>query len=214
MIQLKKVMMIYHFKKQYYKLINKKENMYDPYSVIKDFKLGRIAITLWHKDPCSDGSDDSCGKTIRSRHLNPQILEKIKHEFEFNLKQNYWFYPNSFSVFSPGATLQLMYKCALLIIYNGNKKKINSFFKNHIHEIYILAENPHDCLGDIITNKWNYKTKELYSERIGLAATIYADIISKDRKWYQKPEWHINHWKLSIKFMKNYKQSNELKTNK
>ena len=45
---------------------------------MKRFELLRI----WHRDPCKDGSDDSCGRFMRSRHGNKECLERIIKRFE------------------------------------------------------------------------------------------------------------------------------------
>jgi len=49
-------------------------------------------FSVWHVDPCTDGTDDSCGRFKRSRHGNQDMLERIRKEFEFGWD----------STFSPG----------------------------------------------------------------------------------------------------------------
>ena len=39
----------------------------------------RPIITIWHEDPCTDGTDDSCGRFLRSRHLNQEVLKRYAY---------------------------------------------------------------------------------------------------------------------------------------
>ena len=143
-------------------------------------------ITVWHVDPEKDGTDDSCGWFLKPRHLDKNILDKIKSEFDFNFKHNYWFYENGGQIFSTIGTLVQMYSLATWIYFNRNRRRQKIFMKNHLLEIIIFAENPDDCGGDYITNKWEIKSPE---ERFnGMAAIIYSDNCRKQRKWYQHPK--------------------------
>lgn len=55
--------------------------MYDPMTVA--FDVPRL-FTVWHVDPCKDGSDDSCGWFKRSRHGDKNKLERIISRFDFD----------------------------------------------------------------------------------------------------------------------------------
>lgn len=172
--------------------------MHDPYSTLGVLKIGKARIVLSHKDPCTDGTDDSCGYFQRARHGDADVLKKIQDEFDFNYKNNYWFYKNGGAVFTPAGTLICMYKTALWVVFKSNRKKVNAFMRKHLVDIMFLAENPTDCIGDTITNKYNYEGRELISERIALAGIIYADILRKIRPWYKHPKFHFRHWVLQI----------------
>lgn len=173
--------------------------MHDPLSVVKDFKIGEFyLLTIWHVDPCTDGTDNSCGWSIRTRHGNLEIRNKIRTEFEYNLKNNYWFYHNGAQKFSTVGTLVLMYKTAAWIYFERNSKKVNKFLNEHLLDIIHLAENPHDCIGDIITNKYNAAHPERMGDLLRLSDIVFSDILTKTRKWYQHPRWHIHHWKIQF----------------
>lgn len=72
-------------------------------------------VTIWHVDPETDGTDDSCGWFKRPRHGNKEHLEKIKREFEFDWdraslsddkKTTYffgWFHPSGEPMYSAQA---------------------------------------------------------------------------------------------------------------
>lgn len=163
----------------------------------KNGKYKNPLITIWHNDPEKDGTDDSCGWFIRARHTDQEVLEKIKKEFDFNLKNNYWFDKEGKQIFSTIGTLMQMYQTAAWIHFKYNRKKTNAFMRKHCVDIICLAENSYDCIGDEITGKF-YKdllSKERFNSLPGI---IYSDILNKTRKWYQHPKWHIHHWSIQI----------------
>lgn len=186
--------------------------MHDPLTVAFEIYLGKKKkkdgnyrspfITIWHKDPCKDGTDDSCGWFMRARHGDKNILTEIEREFKFNLDNNYWFDKNGSQVFSTPGTLTLMYHHAAWIYFKYDRRKHNKFMRKHMFDIVYSAENPHDCIGDAITNKWGYTNQK---ERFdGLAEIIYADILRMNRKWYQHPKWHFWHWEFQFNFFQGF----------
>ena len=189
--------------------------MYDPLTVAheikspfksKDRTFRNTLITIWHKDPCSDGTDDSCGWFMRVRHCDKNVFEKIKREFNFNFKHNYWFDKKGKQVFSTIGTLIQMYNTATWIYFKQNRKKQKRFMKKYLLDIINFAENPTDCGGDSITNKFNDKTEERFN---GLASMIYSDICRRERKWYKHPKWHIHHWRFQFDFIQQWLRNNK-----
>lgn len=35
---------------------------------------------------------------------------------------------------------------------------------------------------------------------------VYADILRKERKWYQHPKWHIHHWSIQFHPIQQFKK--------
>lgn len=185
--------------------------MFDPMTVAFEIespfknKFGNrnTLITIWHVDPCKDGTDDSCGWFMRARHGDKKVLEDIRKEFDFIFKHNYWFDKNGKQIFSTIGTLIEMYSHATWIYFNRNRRKQKKFMRKYLLDIIQFAENPVDCGGDSITNKWNC---EKHDERFnGMAGMIYSDICRKQRKWWQHPKWHIHHWKIQLVFLRKFK---------
>ena len=173
--------------------------------VSKDqFKYRLPIVTIWHVDPETDGTDDSCGWFMRSRHGDENVLKEIQKEFEFNLKHNYWFDEDWKPVFSTIGTVIEMYRHASWIYFKRNRKKQDKFMKNHLYDIISFAENPIDSIGGTITNKWSVPNEHRGNDILELASTIYGDILRKERKWYQHPKWHIHHWKIQFNFIQDF----------
>lgn len=159
----------------------------------------KTLITIWHIDPEKDGTDDSCGWYMRTRHGDKKVLDEIKKDFDYNFKHNYWFDKDGKQIFSTIGTLVQMYGLATFIYFKKNRKKHERFMRKHLYDIIHSAENPIDCVGDNITNKWRCENIEERFE--SLANIIYADILNWSRKWYQHPRWHINHWSIQWNFI-------------
>lgn len=192
--------------------------MHDPKSVAFEIRLGKRVkkngdyrepfITIWHVDPETDGTDDSCGHFMRERHLPAGILESIEKEF-----RNYyfeWFKENGEPKFSvSGVILQMYSRAAWIIFYLQNnkevdRKKYKAFMRKHIADILLFAENDTDCVGDYITNRWGINSKESRIEN--LSRIITCDIFNMQRKWHQQPKWHIKHWEIQFTFFRRLKR--------
>lgn len=189
-------------------------------------------ITIWHVDPETDGTDDSCGWFMRSRHGDKAVLEKIVKRFEedwdrvFNyrdedhmgepkgpIKSTYfrgYFLPNGEPHFSTsGIVLNLIFIAAaehFKSYGNTNWDRARKFMQEHLFRILILAENPTDSLHDSITRTFGGDTKR--EDRIRQMAEIaYGWVLRETRPWYRKPRWHIRHWKIQCHPIQSLKRS-------
>lgn len=193
--------------------------MHGPMTVICDFKIpkfkkGRYGKeyfyfgALWHIDPCKDGSDDSCGWFMRSRHGNKTMFERIVKAFDFNWdrifvsedKITYYcglFMPSGSPNLSVTAITLNLFWTACFEYFKHNRNKANKFMKRNLYDILMFAENPIDSLYDSITMKFgNEKNRE---ERIkSMANCIYGWILREQQKWWQHPRWHFWHWEIQI----------------
>lgn len=191
----------------------------------------RPIITIWHNDPEKDGTDDSCGWFIRDRHFPKKIVDDIANEFEsewdrtFKGENGYvyncgWFNPEGENILSIQGIILNMYIYAAKIALNpsGNISPIKMWDKawkfvnkNHVKIMY-FAENNRDSIRDTIVRKFQIGcnveyTKEKRSEMIReCASLIAADIMRRNRKWYQHPKWHIHHWSIQFHPLQNLKR--------
>lgn len=158
-------------------------------------------ITIWHVDPESDGSDDSCGWFKRARHGDPKVLEQIRKGFAFEFQ--YWFNESGYPQFSVIALSIDMYTKALWVVFKRNRRKVNRFMQKYLYEIIRFAENPTDSLHPSITSKYGLGKKE---DRVNdFASIIYGDILRKMTPWYKHPRWHIHHWRIQFRPWQNFK---------
>jgi hypothetical protein len=170
-----------------------------------------VLIRIWHKDPENDGTDDSCGWFIRSRHLDPALMENIRKNFEFEFE--YWFNNAGYPTMSTIATVVNMYSRAawtIFIFEAGGKptdrayRKYLRFMRKYTFDIIKFAENPTDSLNNSINMKYGVEKKE---ERVRhFVSVVGADIMRKRRPWYKHPRWHIHHWRIQMVFLQNIKR--------
>lgn len=212
--------------------------MHSPESVAFEIYLGKKKkknghyrepiITIWHKDPCTDGTDDSCGWFIRLRHADKELYEKIVKEFSFywdnthkgengHIYYNGWFNEFGENVLSVQGVVFNMYVIACKEVFKHNKdispqkmwKLTWRFIAKHRDSISWFAENTVDSMRDIIVRKYAIGTNTPYDKNKMIeecASIIYTDILRKNRKWYQHPKWHIKHWEIKFNFLQRIKR--------
>lgn len=189
--------------------------MHDPMTVAHEIYLGgkknkkghyrTPLVTIWHNDPEKDGTDDSCGWCIRSRHIPKDLMEKVKNDFEFEFKHNYWFNEAGYPQFSTMGVVLCMYNRAAWTYFiwknNGNPsdkayRRFKRFMRKHLYDFLSFAENSTDSLHSSITMKYGVEDKQ--SRVNHFASVVLADIMRKERPWYKHPRWHIHHWKIQF----------------
>lgn len=155
-------------------------------------------ITIWHNDPESDGSDDSCGWFKLARHGNPTVLKKIKGLFAFDWDASYggWFTEVGMPRLSVQGIVVNMFFKAAYAYFGDRRERAMRFIKSNLPEILLFAENNTDSLHDSITNRYGSEPRERRIE--AHAAIIYGWVLRAERHWYQHPRWHIWHWSLQV----------------
>ncbi len=197
--------------------------MHDPKTVAFEIYLGAkkkknghyrdAFITIWHNDPETDHTDDSCGWFMRSRHGDPEMLKKIRSAIEFNFDRTYvsesdgtlylvgYFRPiTGKPVMSVHGIVLSMFSDAAWQFFNYNRKRHRRWMNDNLYGILNLAENPTDSLKDDVVGtfrdpdlKWN--REEALNN---YASIIYGWILRSNRKWWQHPRWHIHHWSIQF----------------
>jgi len=188
---------------------------YSQYLMEKNSKFHTPFITIWHNDPETDGSDDSCGWFMRSKHGDKKILEKIIKEFKFNWdssftgENNHTYYTGYFkpdgtiNMSIHGIVLDLFFR-ATYIVLNHNFKKTDKYLNKNLAQILHFVENPRDSLHTSITRKFENACGQEYNARVRkewierTASIIYGYILRSVRPWYKHPRWHIWHWSFQI----------------
>lgn len=207
--------------------------MHDPKTVAFEIYLGAKKkrnghykspiVTIWHNDPETDGTDDSCGWFIRARHLPAGLLDKVIKEFESEWDRTWqdnddsyryncgWFNPDGENVLSVrGIVLNMyLYAAKICLVPNGENPrkawdKAWKFLNKHYAEIMYFAENNRDSMRDTIVRKFSIGTNTPYTpesrkEMIrDCASIITTDVMRKLRPWWKHPRWHIHHWSIQF----------------
>lgn len=155
-------------------------------------------ITIWHKDPERDGTDDSCGWFKRARHGDSETLQRIRSSFdqEWDAKYGGWFHPDGSPKLSVSAVVLNLFWRAAWEHFSHDRSKTAAFMQRHLFDILFFAENPVDSLHPTITGKYGFDRRD---QRISqLASVIYGWILRAEQKWWQHPRWHIHHWRIQV----------------
>lgn len=170
---------------------------------------------VWHCDPETDGTDDSCGWFKRARHGDPATLERIVKAFEFDWDRTYTYDPAKmgdpggkstylrgyFSLsgvprFSVGGVLLNLIFTAAFEHFKRNHRKARRFMRKYAFDVLFLAENPTDSLFDSIALTFGKDSNR--DERVrAMAQLCYGWVIRQSEPWWRHPRWHVHHWRFS-----------------
>jgi len=151
-------------------------------------------ITIWHNDPQTDGSDDSCGYSSprTSRELGAEAEKIVASEWD------YMFGKYAYRYASPSAYEVVFAVWGMLAWRLFKQRRISA---RELEEIASLAANPVDNLRSVIFDATHSPEKAKYLARCVLRAYLRVH-----RPWYRKPKWHIHHWKVQIHSLQAFKR--------
>lgn len=144
-------------------------------------------ITIWHKDPCVGGSDDSCGWFTPC--LTETELEKIKREVKFEAK--YWFNETPFGLVPKISAEAIVFQAFQMIawrLFNYSEIK-----PKYLPRIMSLTYNHVDNFAD------GFRRPKLDLDDVTRSCFFIArSFKAMQRPWYRRPRWHIYHWRIQI----------------
>jgi hypothetical protein len=179
--------------------------MHDPMTLI----YGCRFFDLWHVDPESDGSDDSCGWFIRGRHVDQKVLDRIVSRFTFEWTHGCphgWFDEEGYPNYSSHAIVLGMFRIAANEHFGHWSRRASRFLTRHAFDILCFAENNFDSLHDSIIQHYGPRDGSVRDQAYRMASCAYSWIIRADRPWYRHPRWHVWHWKVNIRATQNLKR--------
>lgn len=183
-------------------------------------------LEIWHKDPCSDGTDDSCGRHLSDRHVDSGTLQRIINHFDRdwdsvfrssagNVYFSGLFCPNGDPHLSVMGIVLNLYRIAAIEVFKWDVKKVNRYLRKNLFDILIFAENPGDSLHDALTRKYEIGCGEVYSstERSAriyhTARIIYTSILRDIRPWWKHPKWHVHHWRIVVPLFRSWRNRHD-----
>lgn len=164
-----------------------------------DFRDSRFSyispiVTVWHVDPEADGSDDSCGYSY------PRVPRELREKAE-KIAVDEWTYmfgQYAYKYQQPSA-FEILH--ALWSIYAWRLFKRRRLTAREIDEIAGLASNPTDNLRHVI---FDASRSEEQMKRLG--ALVLRSYLRVHRRWWERPQYHVHHWKLQIHFAQKFKR--------
>lgn len=185
--------------------------MHDPETLILSFG----PFTLWHHDPCRDGTDDSCGWFMRARHGKEKALREIESliRFEYNCSYQPLFTASGDPCLSTmGITLNLFWRAAY-VHFGKNRAKAQRWMRKNLFDILFFAESTVDTLATSIQGRFGEDKEPKEVRCHNFAACVYGYILRSTRPWWKHPRWHFWHWRLHCRpFWKRWFQSTQSAT--
>lgn len=185
-------------------------NMHDPMTVAHEITIGqRTLITIWHVDPETDGTDDSCGWF--QPHLTEQDLTQVEKMVKWDLE--FPFYTSQRTVDMavddpkyPNLHRQLVGDC---LGYVAEAWQRVAWYKGRRHltaaewwTVVNLGTNPYDNLRDFLADP-----DERPEERARrFLFCVMRQYLRHHRPWWRHPRWHIHHWQFQVHFMQALKR--------
>lgn len=167
-------------------------------------------ITIWHKDPESDGSDDSCGWSyprltklqIERLHnaswtesRNPHFLNCLDKEWHGN-------YSDAVSLYE-GMVCMV---CRVLRI-NVSMDFIRRYSVEAVHTPDCCPRTGVFCfLPGYHTNNQNDSQEDRQKHFRGILCGIARGVLHDIRPWYKHPKWHFWHWRLQVHIWQSFKR--------
>lgn len=123
--------------------------MHDPTTLIKDVKLfGRTLFNIWHVDPESNGTDDSCD-WFGGRRVDKKVVSRVAADFDFCMTSSAnggWFLDGGLGSerYSPHATGLMMFRIAANVMFGHWSRRADRFLKDNLMQILHFSENSCD----------------------------------------------------------------------
>lgn len=173
---------------------------FNPETVIRAISIGPLNFTLYHIDPCTDGTDSSCGWFMRARHCDQDIRRRVQSAFRFEMQ--YWFHPETGEPqMSMGAIALAMFRWAAWEYFKHDHRKTDRWVQSHCAEILMFAENSIDSLFrpkfQLSEQECAYRGMAKQEVMDSFADCVLSYIYRDMRPWWKHPRWHVWHWKLA-----------------
>lgn len=160
-------------------------------------------ITIWHVDPCTNGTDDSCGWHYPPLSAEDRALAREMASWE--QQQPYYFnalqraanpeYPNLWKV-SPGDAAALV-----LVVWNYVARR--RYRRDLTPELATQALLAGVNEGDNFAGSLTASTPAEQERALGFIIRAYR---RATRPWYRQPKWHVRHWRLQIHPLQAFKR--------
>lgn len=185
--------------------------MYDPLTVAHEIRwpwknkhgYRSSILTIWHKDPEKDGTDDSCG------YSRPKLTKADREYVQTVAKEQFRQMYARKEALREGK--EYAYLCYNQDIYGAiywlwrhfGKGKVVWQYGKHLSNrelqyVYLLATNPVD-------NFQSYKNNTL-EEFETFVSLVYKAYKTFKRPWHKHPRWHIHHWRIQFRPWQNLKR--------
>ncbi len=165
-------------------------------------------ITIWHVDPESDGTDDSCGWSFSK--LGSKEKKVVKEMVDWESKVPYYFSCLSYVhnpkyqylAVSPGDCLSLCISGIAEVAWKLDERRMD---RGLLDLAIRLATSPVDNLQSSFAAEGK-DSYQIENAKRGAFRALVRCYISERRRWWQHPRWHFRHWKFQIHPLQDFKR--------
>lgn len=173
--------------------------MHDPMTLAFSIRLPwgtrRTLLDVWHVDPESDGSDDSCGWSYvrMTKAQREQALKLGQDEQAFiNGKHGYQMMPMEL--------VMEVWQTIAARMFNRERWRGRGLTHRELLYVINLANNPGDNL------RYSCAKANTPEEMASLFATVLRCYLTFHRRWWQHPRWHVHHWSIRVPMLQQFKR--------
>jgi len=170
---------------------------FPPYSWRKRFTWLTTLVTLWHEDPCLDGSDDYCGYSRARLSDADHAWVKAHAAAEWRT----WFGDRSFGLFECSYSEVLHSAWIDVRAYAAGISNWTPLQRWELSTIAYLASNPID---DLRSSVWAARNNAEGLEH--LLRNVLRVYRTSRRRWWQEPRWHVSHWRFQFEQVLTFKR--------
>ena len=166
-----------------------------PWPTKKDKTYYPSILTIWHVDPESDGSDDSCDWF--GRNLTPAAKALVEEMARWEQDWPYYFtapaavtnpkYPTLRSI-GPGDCMGFVLSIFIAAAWRLERRELSGRdIRNAIHVSVMDGDNLQRVFAD----------PERPQDAFRFSISAY---LRGRRPWYKHPRWHLHHWRVQWHF--------------
>ena len=187
---------------------------------MKDGSIGDYRpalVTIWHVDPESDGSDDSCGfSRPKLTAADLKIIDRLcdddrtSHTFiSDSIPQRVRNPEYQYGELLPGDALALT-ACAWMLVAketahatgndHGGWRKVAALSNAEWWQVVQLSQYPFDNIQSCLNDEDRDRAARTFFKCVLIAYRRFH------RKWWQHPRWHVHHWSIQIHPLQDFKR--------
>jgi hypothetical protein len=165
-------------------------------------------LTIWHHDPESDGSDDSCGWS------RPKLTKKQSSDLDFFAgceARDPWVLRDRSKRPEHAADAEALLRGVILFV--GDRLRANVTVDEATRWTIRLIHNPVDNLRSSLcflpgwhTNFEHDSEDHRRAEAHALFCCVARFILRERRPWYRHPQWHVWHWSIQAHPLQAFKR--------
>lgn len=145
--------------------------------------------SLWHEDPETDGSDDSCGwfSPKLGKDKCEEIKKIVRQDIEFlykRIEDSDLFTP----MYDPISSIYTVYSVMARSVFKTEIKP------RHLPSILLLSTNTFDGFRSYFVKGEKYRLGDV--ERLFIC--VSRSFARLERPWYKHPRYHFWHYRLTI----------------